>query len=107
MTAETSPPALDRRSRDARIRELDRQGWSLERIADVVGLTKQRVHQVLATKDPQLALLERELQIDAELADVMAREEALRRRRRALQRAIDRINEERQAAEIDRILGLS
>lgn len=107
MTAERSPDLLDRRTRDARIRELDREGWSLERIADAVGLTKQRVHQILATPDPQMALLERELLLNAEEADLMLRRQVIARRLRAVRRELDRIAEERQAHRIDRLLGLS
>jgi len=98
---------LDRRTRDARIRELDREGWSLVQIGEAVGLSDERVRQILASKDPQLALLERELELHAEQADLIIRAEGIRRRLRAVRRELDIIAEERGAEHINRLLGLS
>ena len=107
MTAEASPRPLDRRARDRRIRELDREGWSLQAIGTAVGLSDERVRQILQAPDPQLQLLEKELALNAELQDLLTRGEAIRRRLRAVRRELDHIAEERGAAAIDRILGLS
>lgn len=106
MTAERLPEQLDRRTRDRRIRELDHEGWSHQRIGEAVGLSDERVRQILATKDPQLALLERELELNAEQADLLIRMEGMRRRLRAVRRELDHIAEERQVARIDKLLGL-
>jgi len=108
MTASRSvPQAMDRRERDARIRELDREGWSLAAIGEAVGLSDERIRQILATKDPQLALLERELTLVAEQADLVVRAEGIRQRLRAVRRELDIIAEERGAERINRLLGLS
>ena len=37
-----------RQSRDERIKALRARGWTLDRIAQVVGVTRQRVHQIVA-----------------------------------------------------------
>jgi transcriptional regulator with XRE-family HTH domain len=40
-----------RQSRDERIKALRAKGWTLERIARTCGVTKQRVHQIVAAAD--------------------------------------------------------
>ena len=40
----------ERQRRDLQIRELRDKGWKLARIADKVGLTRQRVKQILDEK---------------------------------------------------------
>jgi hypothetical protein len=37
-----------RQSRDERIKALRDRGWTMERIARFVGVTRQRVHQIIA-----------------------------------------------------------
>lgn len=107
MTAASSTEPQDRRARDARIRELDHQGWSLERIAEEVGITKQRVHQILGRPNPMAQLGELEVKLQAELDELLRHSEANRRRIRTLRRTLDRMAEEREAARIDQLLGLS
>lgn len=41
--------------RDRAIRALRREGWTLHDIAQAVGLTRGRVHQILRAGDPQAA----------------------------------------------------
>lgn len=106
MTSSTDP--VVRRIRDARIRELDAQGWSNARIGAEVGLSGPRVSQILsATRDPDELLAEHEAKLQAELEELVRHEEANRRRIRAVRRALERIDEEREAARIDALLGLA
>lgn len=108
MTAASTPsPSPDRRERDARIRSLDKQGWSLARIAGEVGLTPQRVHQILSVKDAAALLDDHEGKLQAELEELLRHVELNRRRIRAVRRSLDRIAEEREEERIDRLLGLS
>ena len=105
-----SPSESDRRARDRRIRELRADGWSLSEIALEVGLSRERVRQVLAEAVPvdrsSVGLADRVAALAAELDELLRRREANRRRIRVIQRALDRIAEEQEAASIDRLLGL-
>lgn len=101
------PATPDRRARDARIRELAAAGWSLERIAQEVHLTKQRVHQILERPNANSRLDQYEAELRAELETLLRDHEAHRRRIRAVRRTLDRIAEEREATRIDALLGLS
>lgn len=108
MTDTSSTRPLDRRTRDARIRELDAQGWSNARIGAEVGLTREGVRKILlGSTTPESKLAEHETKLQAELEELVRHEEANRRRIRAVRRALERIDEEREAAAIDRLLGLA
>lgn len=96
----------DRRARDRRIRELRDEGWSLSAIAAEVGLSDERVRQVLAASTPEELVADREAALAAELDELLRHAEAHRRRIRTVRRTLDRIDEEREAREIDRLLGL-
>lgn len=98
---------LDRRTRDARIRELHEMGWSNAQIGAEVSLSGPRVSQILASPDPDVALFLREAKLRAELDDRQRHAEANRHRIRVLQRTLDRIAEERESRAIDRLLGLT
>lgn len=98
---------LDRRARDARIRELHEMGWSNAQIGEAVNLSGPRVSQILSSIDPDLALMLEEAKLQAELDDCQRHYERHRRRIRVIQRTLERIAEERQAKAIDRLLGLS
>lgn len=98
----------DRRSRDQRVRELAAlPGWSLERIGEATGISKQRVHQILNQPDPEVELILQEARLQAELDDRLRHAEAHRQRIRTIRRTLARIAEEREARAIDRLLGLS
>lgn len=97
----------DRRTRDQRIRELAGLGWSLLRIGEAVGLSDERVRQILKTPDPDVELILREAKLQAELDDRLRHAEAHRQRIRVIRRTLARIAEEREARAIDRLLGLS
>lgn len=99
--------APDRRSRDARIRELDRLGWSSIRIAAEVDVTDARVRQILAEPGPDILLAKRRAEIEAELEELNRHREMNLRRIRAVRRELDRLDEEAEALSIDRLLGLA
>lgn len=105
----TSYPSLpvDRRSRDARIRELHELGWSNATIGAELGISGPRVSQILASPDPDAQLIVQEARLRAELDDHLRHAELNRHRIRVLRRTLDRIAEEREARAIDRLLGLS
>ena len=46
----TDPPANDNEARDAVIELLEQRGWTHERIATRLGLSRQRVAQILAQR---------------------------------------------------------
>lgn len=97
----------DRRARDRRIRELRAEDWSLSAIAAEVGLSDERVRQVLAASTPEELVADRRAALAAELDELVRHREDNRRRIRVVQRALDRIDEEREAQAIDRLLGLA
>lgn len=107
MTSSTSAEPIDRRTRDARIRELAGLGWSNARIGGDLGISDERVRQILKTPDPVAQLAEQETRLQAEIDDLVRHREANRRRIRVVQRTLERIAEEREAKAIDRLLGLS
>lgn len=94
----------DRRIRDRRIRKLRAEGWSTRRIGAEVGLSGARVIQILAA--PADLVADREAALAAELDELLRHAEANRRRIRTIRRTLDRIAEEREAADIDQLLGL-
>jgi orotate phosphoribosyltransferase-like protein len=105
-----------RRARDRRIRQLAEDGWSLKRIAGEVGVTDERVRQILASAPSQeetIATTIRELRIElayvttsAELTATVAHV-TLSARAKALSRQLVRLEEELEAHRIDRLLGLA
>lgn len=104
-----SSEAIDSRARDVRIHELYRSGWAHELIAEEFGISRQRVGQILArvAADPEVQIAEHEAKLQGELEELVRHEEANRRRIRAVRRALERIDEEREARQIDRLLGLA
>lgn len=96
--------ALHRRNR--RIRELREAGWSLAAIGREVGISKPRVVQILALPVTQDAITATEAAVRDELARVLTLVADERRRARILERQLRRLEEEREAAVIDEILGL-
>jgi len=93
--------------RNAQIRALDRQGHSHAEIADMVGLTRVRVTQILAMSDAEDLLAEREAQLFHTLDEHLSERERLNRSIAAIRRELDKIAGERAAAQIDRLLGLA
>lgn len=101
----------DRRARDRRIRQLADQGWSNGRTAAEFGITDERVRQILAstptpeeTYEATIRAVEIELAYLAQITTAMERHAA---RARALRRQLTRIEEEREARRIDKLLGLA
>jgi len=104
-------PDADRRRRNRRIRELRRAGLSLAAISLEVGVSKPRVVQILAMPDLHHPLIDdpltaAEAAVRDELDRVLAVTAADRRRIAFLRRQLTRLEEEREAARIDEILGL-
>lgn len=99
---------LDKRERDAQIRARAKTRTPSQ-LAEEFGLSRPRIHQILAgreaTTDDQVAELEERLQ--TELAELVLHHERNRRRIAVIRRSLDRIAEEREAQEIDRLLGLA
>ena len=98
--------APDRRARDRRIRELLAEGWSLSAIAAEVGISDERVRQIRDTSSPEELVADRRAVLAAELDELLRHAEVNRRRIRTVRRTLDRIDEEREAQAIDRLLGL-
>jgi len=94
-------------TRNARIRALDREGHSQAEIAELVGLTRPRVAQILAAPDPELLLAEREAQLWSTLGELLSERERANRAISAIRRELDKIAGERAVASVDRLLGLA
>lgn len=97
----------DRRARNARIRQLSAMGWTLKQIGIEVDASDEWVRLVLKAPDPVVELALRVSTLQAELDDRQRDAETNRHRIRVIQRTLDRIDEEREALAIDRLLGLS
>lgn len=96
----------DNRARDAEIRSRAKHRSESE-LADEYGLTQQRIHQIVARPDPAEQVAQYEAMLQAELAILVAHHERNRRRIAVVRNTLDRIAEEREAAAIDKILGLA
>jgi predicted transcriptional regulator len=111
----TLPPrdraVADQRLRDRRIRQLADEGWKPKQIALEVGITRQRVQQILASEPSREELIEttiRGVEIElAYLAQITTTLERHAARARALRHQLTRLEEEREASRIDRLLGLA
>jgi transcriptional regulator with XRE-family HTH domain len=98
---------VDRRTRDATIRRLAAEGWSTREIARHVGLTQQRIVQILAERpDRETLIAEAERRLVAELRTLLEVREAATARIAAIRSQLRRLEEEREALRIDRLLGL-
>jgi transcriptional regulator with XRE-family HTH domain len=97
----------DRQTRDATIRRLAAEGWSTREIARHVGLTQQRIVQILAQRpDRETLIAETEGRLVAELRTLLEVREAATARIAAIRSQLRRLEEEREALRIDRLLGL-
>lgn len=96
----------DNRERDAEIRARARTR-SESQLAEEYGLSQPRIHQILAKPDPAEQVAQYEANLQAELALLVTHHERYRRRIAVVRRSLDRIAEEREAAQIDRLLGLA
>jgi hypothetical protein len=94
------------RERDRQIRALAKSRSRAE-LADEFGLTPARISQIIGTADPLEELAQREVLLQAELAVLVHDHERNRRRLAVVRRTLDRIHEEREAAAIDKLLGLA
>lgn len=97
-------PELRERDREIRARAKTR---SEAQLAQEFGLTQQRIHQILTRPDPAEQLAQLEALLQAELAALLAHHERNRRRISVIRRTLDRLGEEQQVADIDRLLGLA
>jgi transcriptional regulator with XRE-family HTH domain len=98
---------VDRQTRDATIRRLAAEGWSTREIARHVGLTQQRIVQILAQRpDRETLIAETEGRLVAELRTLLEVREAATARIAAIRSQLRRLEEEREALRIDRLLGL-
>jgi len=106
MTLARSARNLGKRERDAAIRARLKTRSRAE-VAEEFGLSQPRISQIAAQAADldEVAALEERLQ--AELDELVTNHERNRRRIAVVRHSLDRIAEERQAAEIDRLLGLA
>jgi orotate phosphoribosyltransferase-like protein len=95
-----------RSSRNRRIRELKDQGWSYEAIGNEVGLTKQRIEQILSSPTLKDLIAAKKHALRAERSVLHHASGICRSRLRAIDRQLARLEEEEEARAIDRLLGL-
>lgn len=93
-------------SRDERIAELRRLGWSLRQIGAEVHLSPEGVRQVLLRQAADDAIDDREAVLLAELGELLAHVETRRHRIAVIRRELRAIAEERESRAIDRLNGL-
>lgn len=106
VAGRSAEATADRRRRNRRIHELRAAGWSLATIARDVGITKTRVIQILAVPVTRDAITAAEAAAHEELARVLTVVADGRRRAIVLERQLRRLEEERESARIDALLGL-
>jgi orotate phosphoribosyltransferase-like protein len=97
----------EREVRDRHIRDLSEQGGTQQAIGDEVGLSAQRVGQILARHpitDEAMDAYEQKLRAELELLLVNRQDHA--RRIRVIEHALLRLEQEREEIQLDRILGL-
>lgn len=104
MTRSVRNVELYQRDREIRARARER---TEQQLADEYGLTQQRIHQIVTAADPAEQMAQLEARLQAELAVLLTHHERNRRRIAVLRRTLDRIGEEQQVADIDKLLGLA
>lgn len=98
----------DRRARNHRIRQLRDQGWSNARIAAEVGLSDEGVRKILASAPSPEEVLEAAIrEREIELKHLKLALDGHRDRSRRLRRELTRLQSEREARQIDRLLDLA